>query len=238
MHMDVESEPTAPAEISSTASSLITIWLVIHLSLLLLVCSSNLTPSGLQTRLVSVFRPYTRALNLDFTQLIGEDDGKFNTPYNLTHSIYSDSDHRIEILPKGADESNGSAWITLPDVGWQGGDRRRRYQRLADCFAYLSEFDDSRKAVLAQAICESFLRRAEVVPSQIRCRSHLGIELSLILDGERYDVNGPEYFRVEYAADTIVVGGSKISLNPKESQSQVARPGRSSRRQRSRKNGQ
>ena len=127
---------------NSTARSIASLVLFIHLFCLAVALTANQAPSPLQERLLFVFRPYTQLLNFDVSFV----------RFDLTQETADDADQRIEYLPEGRAVTDADAWVLLSG-GIRGSDRQHRYQRLATLMSFFrAREDDSTTAVLASAV--------------------------------------------------------------------------------------
>lgn len=207
---------------ADTVRSLVSLFLVLHLLCLVIAFASSVAPSPLQLRLLGVLRPYVRVLNFELPY----------SQYNLTQASELDVDHRLEILPQGRDENDPDSWIRLPDRGFRGGERYKRYQRLAQQmgrFNQLSMMMPDMGAVvgkLAQAVAAHFLYQRETKPQQVRCRRHFLQSIDAITRGskEERDPYSRTFFRVAYAANVVVDEAGNVSVVKIEMASEVARP--------------
>jgi hypothetical protein len=195
---------------------ILSLLLFFHLFLVFVALSANHFPSALQNRLVGFFSPYLRVLNLELNF----------TPFHLTVGSVDDQDHRVEVLPTGGMESDPSTWLALPDAGWRGGERYKRYQRLASSMAFFGERDqDNFSALFARSVAESFLNQREIVPVQVRCRRLLPQDRSVVEGGtpEQRDPYSDQYSAEVYRAN-VLVDGASVSVIKVEEAGQVARP--------------
>jgi hypothetical protein len=204
---------------SEGVRSALTLFLCIHLFCIFVALCSNSTPSPLQSRLLGFLAPYTRLLNFDLNY----------TPYYLTFGPPSDGSESIEILPAGSDPAVPQNWHVLPDVGYSGGDRRQRYERLAEVMAFYAQQDEEEiPGLIAQSIAAHFQTAEQLEPSQIRCRTHIPQMREWIGGGTpaQRDWLDPSHFRVDYAANVVVSDDGSVSIVKIEEASQVARPDR------------
>lgn len=210
-------------ELSAGLRSTITLLLLIHLFIVALVLSGNYATSSLQARLLRFFSPYTQPLNLDLNY----------TPFQLTHATADDVDHRIEILPQGPESSptNDSAgeenWVAMPTPGNRGGERSKRYQRLASALAYFAVREDSQTTgLLAKSLAAHSLHQDKVTPQQIRCRKHLLQSMESIEGGteQQRDPNDASYFQEAYRANTICLDDGTVEIIKAAGRGEVAGP--------------
>ena len=199
----------------SALRTVVSLVLFIHLFLVFLCLTSNLSISMVQSRLLGVFGPYTQFLNLDLNF----------TPYHLTHATINDVDHRIEVLPKGADENDDEQWTVLPDVGLQGSDRRQRYQRLAHVLSVLAE-QDAASGAIAKDVGEYFYHHRSVEPVQLRGRRHLLQPWQAInsATADERDANSSRYYQDSYRANLIVNKNGSVDVAKRGASGEVAQP--------------
>ncbi len=209
---------SAAAGPSDRTRSIITLLLVLHLIIVAVALSGNYLRSPLQARFLDVLRPYAQLLNFELDFL----------PYQLTHATAADVDHRIEVLPEGADPDDADAWRGLPDRGFRGGERYHRYQRLARLMAFLAEQGASETAVsmIGRSVAENFVQQQDVRTDRIRCRRHMLQPAEAVRGGtaEQRNPNDPSYFRTLYDASTIVDDSGRVDLVKIDAADEVARP--------------
>lgn len=208
---------------SDTTRGVVSVILLIHLFCILVALSANLAPSALQGRLLNLFSPYTETLNFDLD----------STPYELTHINEIDEENRIELLPdesriellpQGKDETDEKNWIVLPDVGFRGGDRRQRYQRLAHMLSFLADNGEpTSRGTIGRGISDNYIYRTQIKIVKIRCRRWVRNPPNDENAEEAYSTSGA--FRVVYLADVIDTGGeikvSEISLTGRSARPDV-----------------
>lgn len=177
--------------------SVVSLVLFIHLFCVFAALSSNYYPSDLQREFLARLRIYTQLFNFDLF-----------VPYNLTMAEPVDSNHRVEVLPTGADETDANAWLALPDVGLKGGERRQRYERLGELMdTYIGQQREDPLALVTASVGEHFLHQRQVTPKQIRCRRHSLVhpDLFTVPNPEPpRDPSASSEFSVVYAADAVV----------------------------------
>ncbi len=196
--------------------SVLSLLLVIHLFCIFMAVGTVLPTAPLHRRLVYILAPYVQLLNFDVD----------STPYYLTHNTNLDVDHRIELLPRGADRSVADNWAVLPDVGFRGGERYRRFQRLAHVMAYFTQTDqEAIPAIIAKAVVQSYLSHTGAAPAYVRCRGHLPIERDWVTRGTaaQRDPNDEMHFTVVYGALVTVTDG-EVDVTADASASEVASP--------------
>jgi len=239
--------PPAQGEKSGDAfRSVVSLILVVHLFCVAVALTSNLAPSPLQERLVTVLAPYLQLVNLDLNY----------TPYYLTHETSLDTDHWIEVLPRpndtdsGATAQNGGpadadaqnaaaqdaaaqnvaanvddAWFILTDEGLRGSDRRHRYQRFAKILDIYSDREQLSSLIAEQVVIFS-RSRLDIDTMRIRCRR---LELQTpeaLRPGSNVPQNpfDPSYFRTAYDAHVVRLPSGAIILNRVEARGEVAPP--------------
>lgn len=167
-----------------------------HLFCILVAFSGNGPRSLLQVRLLAALRPYVQLLNFDPNL----------TPYQLTHATIDDVDHRLEILPAGADAADDSAWIVLPGEGFRSLDAYKRQQRFAKAMAVLTEQEnDELVAEFARSAGSFALQQLDVTPQQIRVRRHLlqSWDASAGRGPGPRNPHAAAYFETAYAANVL-----------------------------------
>ena len=202
-------EAARPSEPFRTVASLL---LCIHLFCISLAVWANFSPSPLLYDVLDRLRAYTTLLNFNLNY----------TPYHLTHGTVEDVDDRIEVLPQGKDAAQAEQWIALPDVGWRGSDRYKRYQRLAEVMSYYAQ-DEERSARLASSVAEHFLSVANIQPAQIRSRKHLLLTMQDYAAAGEPDPDGPQQWLTPYAAN-VVISGDEVEVIAVSEQGEVALP--------------
>lgn len=200
-----------------TTRSVASLLLFIHLFCIAVALAANHSPSRLQDRLLTVFRPYTRLLNFDITFV----------RYDLTQAAPDDAEPRIEYLPAGKAADQDTNWELLGS-GPRGGERWARYQRLAWLMAFYGSREENAPAArLSQSIAEHLAGPADTPIAQLRSRRHL-LQAVEDVDGTnaaRRNPNDASYFVEVYRAETIVDPDSKQVLVQKvEERGQVAPP--------------
>ena len=217
--MNSDSTPGDNATWNSTARSVASLVLFIHLFCLAVALTANQAPSPLQERLLFVFRPYTQLLNFDVSFI----------RFDLTQETADDADQRIEYLPEGKAATDTNAWMLLSD-GIRGGDRQHRYQRLATLMSFFgAREDDSTTAVLASAVSTHLYQQRGAPIDQIRVRRHLlqTPEQAGGVDASQRNPSSPAFFQEVYRAQ-VIEGGAAVQKV--EERGQVAPPTRASGR--------
>ena len=150
-----------PSELLRTGVSLV---IVIHLFCVLVVLSSNFSPSSLQERLVSILALYTKTLHLDPNFV----------PYHLT---------------EGEGESRLHQWLVrapdgktyrFPDREWRGGFPHERMDMLARVAAFYAEAEmDEVPAEFARGIAGFVISQSQADghhggQALVRCVQYVG----------------------------------------------------------------
>ena len=214
-----DSKPAAPPSgPSQGVRTTVSLLLFIHLFCIFVALATNNSPSDLSLAFLRKMRFYTQLFNFDLT-----------VAYYLTHGTPIDVDHRVEVLPAGADENDPAAWHALPDVGIRGGERRQRYERMGELMdLFVEQERDDRVAVLASTVGSHYLNRENVKPKQIRCRRHFLVPLEAYgVQGtpEMRDPNTADRFGVVYAANAVVDEENRtVEVVKIDAAGQVARP--------------
>lgn len=207
---------------SANQKSVASLVLFIHLFCMAVALGANHAPSALQNRLLTVFRPFTRLLNFDVSQI----------RFDLTQEAPDDTDPRIEYLPPGKNPVESGDWVPV-GRGMRGSDRWTRYQRLANLLGIAGTGEDTDSAArVTQAVGEYLAIRQGVELSQIRCRRHqLQLRSEAAGAGERRNPDDPSFFQEAYRAQVAVDKTTREVLVQKvEERGQVAPPTRASGR--------
>lgn len=179
--------------------------------------------SPFQARLRYVLWPYTQLLAFDLD----------SEPYYLTDYVdpgaeaqeFMDphADFRIEILPADMSPDNDSHWISLNDTGLKGGERNRRYHRLATIMNAVSE-DKTAVSLLAQGVANDYYARHNELPQKIRVRVHLPQPRSWINspNKDRIDPDGPAYFRTVVSFNVTGLLDGQVGLTEDISAAEAA----------------
>ncbi|MBM3998727.1 MAG: hypothetical protein FJ297_04130 [Planctomycetes bacterium] len=192
----IRNEPARSAVPPPGIANVVSIGLFVHLFVVGLAVASSLRPSPLQSRLLSVLRPYAQALNFDLDF----------TPFHFTHGTGADVAHRIEY--RDAADASESAWRVLTGVGagWsESAQRLDRFARMAATFA--EEEDDQVPAELVRGIAKHLARNQGKAPIRIRVRRHLvqTMDAASGLEGvARRDPNDETYFQTIYEANVLI----------------------------------
>jgi hypothetical protein len=200
--------------------SVVSLLIFVHLFLVAICFSGNVAAnrSPLQSRLIYFSQAYVQPLNLN------PDD----TAYHLTHGRLEDVDHRLEVLPEGADGSDPRAWIVLPDVGRRSSERYKRYQRLAKTMASSGDFEEQAGAI-ARDVGQHFVRAEGITPTELRARRHLLQHWRVVSEGlpALRDPFAETYFQAPYHADLVVTEDGAVFPNKKSGTGETAHVGTS-----------
>jgi len=201
--------------LSEKTRSLVTLFLVLHLFCVFVALSASVSPSSLQTRILTVLRPYTRLANLEVPF----------AKYYITYAAEPDTDHRLELLPPEASPDDPSSWYVMPDAGLRGSDRYLRYQRLGEVVADFSDADEITSRV-ATAAAVSYRERFGELPKTFRCRQHRLQPMASITGGraEERDPFFEGYFVTPYQADIIAFDDGTVVTHRRSAEGQEARP--------------
>lgn len=211
---------------SQHVRSFLSLFAIIHLFAVFVgVTCIYAPPSALHGRLLHLTAPYIQLLNFDVDY----------TPYFLTH--YSDpgeaqfaqqadpsADSRIEILPDGEEANVDENWIVFPDAGFAGGERYKRYQRLAKQVANNAD-SDTLPASITSGVGTAFYHETGLVPYRIRCRTHRAQRREWVNAGtpEQRDPNSAMYFFAVYQATGTVGDDGIVEVVPDVAPGQAAR---------------
>jgi hypothetical protein len=175
--------------------SFVSFLVFVHLFCVFWALSANNEPSRLQSRLMTVLRPYTQLISLDpnFTR------------YQLTYGIPRHDDHVIEVdIP--AAEGGSPETLVLPDAGWRGGARRMRYRAMAYVVAFTAEEGNADAAAeMARAIGGHVMAERKIDRVVVRCRRHQSIPFDPAENpvAGATDPADPRYFATVYEADVF-----------------------------------
>jgi hypothetical protein len=216
------SEPLAGA-LSPRWQSVLSIFFVVHFFFVFTALSSSWTRSPLQSRILSKFACYAQLLNLDSDFAPLANTVPVAGPFTRADAL--DVDHRIEILPRDGDPEVQEDWLVMPDRGLVGGERYKRFQRLARVFDQLAERDED-AARVARAVAVHAWKRQGIEPAQVRCRRHL-LQSWEQAGSDFAPESGPDseaFFTTPYAAD-ILIRGESVSVKRNLETGQLALPG-------------
>lgn len=210
-----QGDDPATSQPSETLKSIVSLLLVIHFFCVFVGITCVAPPfSPFQARLRYVLWPYTQLLSFDLE----------SKPYYLTY--YSDpgveaeefmdpnADFRVEVLPADKDPDDAANWLLLNDTGMRGGERQKRYQRLAKIMEVVSE-NKTAVSLLAQGVGNQFYTRHGELPQKIRVRQHLPQPRSWLnsTNKERFDPDGPPYFRTVVSFNVTGIMDGKVALS-------------------------
>lgn len=166
----------SPAE-GSTARSIVSLLLFIHLFCVAVVLASNFRRSRLQTDLVQLFAAYTRLLNFDpnFTPYYYTLGRPMDDDAWLVVDLYADA-----AKPVAGQEPQAS--ITLPAEGNRWLESRRRYLRLARILAASADPETENEDVsseIARAVAARLMREQDAKRAVLRCVRRMSQPLDL-----------------------------------------------------------
>jgi hypothetical protein len=187
--------------------------LFIHLFAVAVALTSYTFPSPLQERLRQVFGPYIGTLNFDLQPNVYP-SGRFY----LTHGLESDVDFVVEVLVEGASEP-----VTVPLAGLWPGERRRRYQALANAAGALASGEEP-EPMLLRSIAGSILKQSGASRGSVRALAHklLPIEAIGATDPAARDPFSPAYYNTVYEAYVLVSSTGQVDLLKKSAAGEVA----------------
>lgn len=208
-------DDSAAPEPSELFRSIVSLVVIIHFFCVFVGMTCVAEPlSPFQARLRYVLWPYTQLLGFDLD----------NEPYYLTG--YADpgaevddffdphTDFRVEVLPPEKDAADDSAWVSLSDTGLKGGERNRRYRRLATIMSAVSE-DKTAVSLLAQGVGNDYYAQHDELPQKIRVRAHLPQPRSWMdsPNTDRLDPDGPAYFRTVVSFNVTGLLDGQVALS-------------------------
>jgi hypothetical protein len=195
--------PTLPSPLVRTLASLA---IFIHLFCVLVVLSSNFAPSALQDRLVQVFAPYTRTLNLD---------PNF-TPFHLTTGTPEDDFHLIEV------ETAEGQTTRFPADGWHVSPAYHRYPRVAHVMAFSASAEmDQATAELAKSFGDHVLATTGSQRAIVRCKRHR-TQPRILSGSDPGDPLAPAYYSTLYEADVWIDSQAGAQVLKRSSKAEVA----------------
>jgi hypothetical protein len=193
---------------SQTFRTIVSLAIFIHLFCLFVVLSSNFAPSALQDRLVQIFAPYARTLNLD---------PNF-TAYHLTTGSPEDDFHLIEV------ETVEGQTMSFPPAGWHGGFAYRRYPSVAHVMAFSAAAEiDQATAELAKAFGDHVLAGTGSTRGVVRCRRHR-TQPRILSGSDPDDPLAAEYYATLYEADVWRDQRAGVQVLKRSAKGQVAPP--------------
>lgn len=203
-----DSPPVTPGGPSSTVAGFASLFVLVHFFCVFVVMSANYSPSPLQARLVRVLAPYTQSLNFDLNY----------TPYHLTHASDQDVDHVIEFAAR-RDATDEQFQPLL--AGWRGGERYKRYQRIATVLSYFRQ-DAATSSRIGQAVARGVVSHQNEEARVIRCRKHF------LMPWDRYSIeanpHADEYQQTVYSANIVRSERGTVDVVKVEAAAEVARP--------------
>ncbi len=214
-------EDRAETALGETTRAIISILLFVHLFVIVVCLSANLSPSPLQQRLLGVFAPYARLLNFDIGGI----------RLFLTHASDRDVDHRIEVVHAHGDASDSEKWESIAR-GVRGGERMQRYQRLADTLAAVRE-DEEAAALIVEGIARSYLDTDGTTVAQVRCRQHT-LQSWAAVNSSAATTRNPNslsYFSTLYRAGVLTPEPGQIRILKRSDAALEATPTRQKRQQ-------
>jgi hypothetical protein len=198
---------------SSTVRSVLSLLIFIHFFCVAVVLGSTFRRSALQSRLVSIFGPYTEFLHLDPGNA---------TPFFHTLGRDSDDDAFIAVdlyekfeLP--AAEQKLVQTVMLPENGSRWLDSRRRGLTLAKRMAVYADPEigsDDLAGEIAQAVGKRVMLETGNRRAVVRCVRHLSQPLDLtrlFSNFPRDNPFAPEYQQTLYAADVGIDEDNEVS---------------------------
>jgi hypothetical protein len=144
------------------------------------------------------------------------------TRFHLTHAAEEHDDHVIEVtLPESPDKP----LVLLPDVGWRGGERYKRYQRLASRMAFAANREfDSVSGEFARAVGAHVMAEQDVSRVVVRCRWLRAEPMGPgepQTDGETDPRDSPR-FESAYEADVWIADDQSVQILKKSSRREIA----------------
>jgi hypothetical protein len=203
--------------------SIVSLVLCIHLFCIAVVLASNFRRSPLQSRLVSIFAPYTKLLDFD---------PEF-TPYYYTLGRISDDDTWLVIdLYPSADQpvtqQQVAKTMRLPEAGSSWLDERRRGFRLAKLLAARADpesEDDNITGEIARSVGGWAMRQTGNKRAVVRCmrRMNQPLDLAALNPGFPADrPTDPAYDATVYAADVWIDEDQQVQMQKRASRAEVA----------------
>ena len=215
--MAPDSPATDSAGPDSNLRGIVSLVVIIHLFMVAVALSANLSVSELQDQLLSKLSVYLQPLNL-----------KLSDPFS--HKLYhhsvgdpSQDDHFLEIEFQGGDR-DGEV-IRLPDDQWRGSPTRNRYQALTHMLGYYAHNDaDEMLSPFAQSIGAHFLGQDTTSEAIVRVRRHAPMPLNAAVGSQQrpLDPNAEVYFQTLYQARVWVDTKGQANLVKLDASGQVA----------------
>ncbi|MGY8769401.1 MAG: hypothetical protein ACKVH8_13365 [Pirellulales bacterium] len=211
------------AGIGSTARSIISLLLAIHLMILFVLLSGSLVGldseyrSEVQDRLFVLFNAYGQPLQMDVTA----------KPYYLYQGNPLD-DNLILAVDLLDEDGEVSETVLLGSAEDNVSGNRRRMRQIALGIASAARSPDTTTQaiapVFAKAVGGFVLKKKEVKRGVIRCRTHLPQMLNFVTNEgvTEEDPYADVYFTTHYEADIWISENGKVEILKRASQSQVA----------------
>jgi len=211
------------AENSATARSIVSLLLCIHLFCVAIVLASNFRRSPLQSRLVSIFAPYTKLLHFD---------PEF-TPYYLTlgRNIDDDTWLVMDLYPSAdlpVSQQQIAETMQLPAAGSNWLENRRRGFQLAKLLAASADSqseNDDVTSEIARAVGGWAIRESGNGRAVVRClrKYSQSYDLSLLNPGFPPDrPTDAAYDTTVYEADVWIDEDKQVQVQKRASRAEVA----------------
>jgi hypothetical protein len=207
-----------------TLRSVLSLLIFIHCFCVLVVLSSTFRRSALQSRLVSIFGPYT--------QLLAFDPGFF-TPYYYTQGQTSDDDAIIVAdlyaeADRPIEQLEILKTVTLPDGGSRWLADRRRAIALAQLMAGYADPEneaDELSGEIARGVGSRLMREHGAKRAALRCVRRLSQPLDLSTLFANFPPDNPEaseYDEVLYEADVWLDEDGEVQVQRRVAQAEAA----------------
>jgi hypothetical protein len=186
-------------EINSTTSSVVSLWLVLHILCVVCVLSASVNPSALQNRLATVFAPYSQTLHLH--------PGDVRFPIVSSDAL---SDEHFLVL----ETQSGTTKVRLPDQESTLGLERQRLTAICTGVAYFAERDEL-AGYYARAVGGKLLRELQQNRAVIRCVQKLSQPMDLAYLEPGFPPDNPdasEYFYTVYEAEVWIDEDGELNL--------------------------
>ena len=196
---------------SDAARSVVSVLLVIHLLIVFVALSSYVSPSSLQSRLLSLFSLYAEPLNLNLSS-----GGRSDARFYLTRTTTQDFPVELEIEVQG-EAADAKVVLPNPDRSW--GPRARREQALLSMYARFAQSEET-AAILSTSIGAAVMAQHEVQRATIVCRRpklRENTQQSGFMPAPLHD----EQFEIMQHGKLMIILG-KVNYNP------IVLPGRES----------
>jgi len=223
MHVTSQKADESAQQSQAMLRSIVSLVLCIHLFCVAVVLASNFRHSPLQSRLVSIFAPYTKLLDFD---------PEF-TPYYYTLGRNSDDDTWLVIdLYPSADQSVTQQQIAqtmrVPEAGSNWLDERRRGFQLAKLLAARADpeaEDDNITGEIARSVGGWAMRQSGNKRAVVRCMRRMSqpFDLATLNPGFPPDrPTDPAYDATVYAADVWIDEDQQVQMQKRASRAEVA----------------